>query len=549
MKTIPAALQTHINQVGTTLATLWRIIRKDEVEFFFTDHDIDILFEGDIYIASSGYTRTAIANDVALSVDNLDIEGIFDSTEITEVDARAGKFDFAEILISFINYLQPTDGVIKMRRGHFGEVTLTRQGTFRTELRGLTQQLSQNIGELYQPECRADLGDTRCKVPVNPPLRLDDTVFSLGAFIRVKTVGAVQSSPILNAGFDTGDLTGWTTVSGTPSVVTSNGSHNPQSGTHFLNDGATTSYELAQVAILQDNINTANIDAGEVTSSAAVFQSNPVGGAPDTGAFTVEALNGVGSFISTLFDSGFARRGPGSNNWTSTGLSMTNVTLPSGTRQIRYRLRSVFTSGNTSFDTLSASVTDGTVSDLTLPQTLPADTQDVYQNRIYECTTAGTSAIGAPVFNTTVDSTTVDGTATFTARQAWMRDAIVDTVTDNKNFTLTVGFDEVRAIDDYFNGGAVEFESGLNNGIVLEVRDWIQSARTLTLFLPAAFTIVAGDKLRLYPGCDKRDTTCITKFVIPNSTDFANGNIRNFRGEPFIPGQDELIRIPDAQSR
>ncbi len=56
-----------------------------------------------------------------------------------------------------------------MRRGWFGEVTLSEQGIFRTELRGLTQALSQRIGELYSPECRADLGDHRCKVPIHPP--------------------------------------------------------------------------------------------------------------------------------------------------------------------------------------------------------------------------------------------------------------------------------------------------------------------------------------------------------------------------------------------
>lgn len=365
MKTVSAGLQTHIDGTTTNLATLWRIVRKDTTQFFFTDHDKDIPFDGDVYIASSGYTRTAIANDVSLSVDNLDVEGIFNSAEITEVDVRAGKFDFAEIFISIINWDKVADGVIKMRRGHFGEVTLTKQGIFRTELRGLSQQLAQNVGELYQPECRADLGDSRCKVPVDPALRQDTFAYVVGDFIRVNTTG------------------------------------------------------------------------------------------------------GTG--------------------------------------------------------------------------------QEIFENRIYECTVAGTSAGTPPTFDTIVTNTTIDGTATFTTIQAWMRHAVVDTVTDNKTFTLTVAFDEVRAVDDYFNGGAVEFETGLNDDVILEIRDWVQSTRTLTVFLPAPLVVTSGDKVRLYPGCDKRSITCITKFVIPNSTDFANGNIKNFRGEPFVPGQDELVRYPDAK--
>ena len=31
-------------------------------------------------------------------------------------------------------------------------------------MRGLTQRLSQTIGELYSPSCRATLGDSRCKI-------------------------------------------------------------------------------------------------------------------------------------------------------------------------------------------------------------------------------------------------------------------------------------------------------------------------------------------------------------------------------------------------
>ena len=535
MKTISAGLQTHINGTTTSLATIWRIVRKDTTEFFFTDHDKDILFGGDTYIASSGYTRTAIANDVSLAVDNLNVEGIFDSAEITEVDIRAGKFDFAEIFISIINWDSVADGVLKMRKGHFGEVTITKQGIFRTELRGLTQQLSQNIGELYQPECRADLGDSRCKVPIDPALRQDSFAYVLGDFIRVNTGIPITAVPITNAGFDTGDLTGWTTVTGNPAVVTNNGSHNPQAGTHFLHGTGGVDYEVRQDVDISGIVSTVSIDAGAVTSDATIFQSASAGS--DTGAFTVEALDNTGTFISTLFDSGFAVRG-GINVWVTTGVTMTNVILPVGTRKIRYRVRGTFVAGsivNASFDSLTSTVNE-------------VITQLAYENRIYECTVAGTSAASAPTFDTVVGNTTIDGTATFTARQAWMRHAVVDTVTDNKVFTITVAFDEVRAVDDYFNGGAIEFETGNNDDFILEVRDWVQSTRTLTVFLPAPFTVVAGDKIRLYPGCDKRSTTCITKFVIPSSKDFANGNIKNFRGEPFVPGQDELVRYPDAKS-
>ncbi len=178
MKSVSPELAAHLQGPVTTLACLWRITRRDGIEFFFTDHDADILFDGNIYKASSGYSRTAIANDSSFGVDNLEVEGVFDSAAITEEDLRAGLFDGAEVRIFLVNWADTSMGALRMRRGWFGEAVLTEQTIFRTELRGLTQALQQKIGELYSPECRADLGDARCGVDLEVWTR-DGTVLSV----------------------------------------------------------------------------------------------------------------------------------------------------------------------------------------------------------------------------------------------------------------------------------------------------------------------------------------------------------------------------------
>ena len=75
----------------------------------------------------------------------------------------AGLYDHAEISVFQVNYTDTGQGVIPLREGWLGEVTFN-DGRFVAEIRGLTQRLSQRVGELYSPSCRADLGDTRCKV-------------------------------------------------------------------------------------------------------------------------------------------------------------------------------------------------------------------------------------------------------------------------------------------------------------------------------------------------------------------------------------------------
>jgi uncharacterized phage protein (TIGR02218 family) len=107
MKTISAALAQHLAGEVTTLAAIWRITRKDGQRFFFTEHDRDIVFDGEVYRADAGFARTAIRSDAGFAVDNLDLVGVFAAGGIVEDEVRAGLFDGAEIAISFVNWQDP----------------------------------------------------------------------------------------------------------------------------------------------------------------------------------------------------------------------------------------------------------------------------------------------------------------------------------------------------------------------------------------------------------------------------------------------------------
>lgn len=162
MKSISAGLSAHLDGEVTTLASCWKIVRRDGQQFFFTDHDTDIIFEGDTYEAESSYDRTAIQSNGDFAVDNLDVAGILDSEKISETELRAGLFNRADVYIFIVNWKDPSQGALKVRRGWFGEVSLLGNGTFTTEIRGLAQALSHNFIEVYASECRADFCDTRC---------------------------------------------------------------------------------------------------------------------------------------------------------------------------------------------------------------------------------------------------------------------------------------------------------------------------------------------------------------------------------------------------
>ena len=156
-------MNTHIVGETTSLATCWKVTRKDGLIFGFTDFDRDLVVESVTYMAATGYTRSAIHTIANLAVDNLDIESALDSDILTAGDLRAGVWDGATVEIFLVNWANIANGKILLKRGTIGEVEL-QDVTFKAELRGLTQALSQQIVELYTPDCRADLGDGRCKV-------------------------------------------------------------------------------------------------------------------------------------------------------------------------------------------------------------------------------------------------------------------------------------------------------------------------------------------------------------------------------------------------
>jgi uncharacterized phage protein (TIGR02218 family) len=84
----------------------------------------------------------------------------------------------------------------------------------------------------------------------------------------------------------------------------------------------------------------------------------------------------------------------------------------------------------------------------------------------------------------------------------------------------------------YFDLGKVVGTSGANNGISRGIQTYIKgSPGTINLMMPFPVAPANGDTFTAYPGCDKRETTCSTKF----------NNLANFRGFPFVPENSTAI--------
>jgi len=198
MRTLPVGLQAHLDTGATTLCWCWRLTRSDGTELGFTDHDRDLSFDGTTFEADSGFTASEIASSVGLSVDNLEAEGALQSDHMSEADLAKGLYDNAVVEVWRVNWADVSERVL-VRQGNLGEVAIN-DGAFVAEIRGLAHELNQDQGRVYQGQCDADLGDTRCGVD------LDNAAY-LGSGTVDSTVSGASFAATGLGGFDAGWFT------------------------------------------------------------------------------------------------------------------------------------------------------------------------------------------------------------------------------------------------------------------------------------------------------------------------------------------------------
>jgi uncharacterized phage protein (TIGR02218 family) len=106
----------------------------------------------------------------------------------------------------------------------------------------------------------------------------------------------------------------------------------------------------------------------------------------------------------------------------------------------------------------------------------------------------------------------------------------VTAVTDNATFADTAQ----TAATGAYAYGKLSWLTGSNAGQAMEVKAWDGVNQIFTLWLPMPYTIQPGDSYSVYPGCDKRFTTC--------QNIFSNG--AHFGGFPYVPGVGNILQYP-----
>ena len=518
-------MANHLKQTVTTLTTMWKITRMDGKVFCFTELDEDVTYAGDVYKSTGGFNKSAMKNSATFAVDNLEVNGFLSDDTIPDTELRNGAFDYAEVEIFMVNYRDLTMGTIKLRYGYFGEVRSAPSGAFLVELRGLVQLLGQKIGEVYTPECRADLGDKRCGFKLVANTHMTQKAYALGDRVIVPvietTTMAPERVPIKDGGCN--DPTSGI-VFGNASIVTSSLFVQPYEGTGFarlrkvgsLYCSMRQAGTLVTGAVTPEKLATGKMKLA-VSMQLVALEEGPVVGYDIT---YYSGVNGGGSIVGTVSRNlGNVRA---RNNWQ---LFTSEETIPATARYARITVYIISAPVN--------GIPDVGIDAVELLVKEPPQAVDyrIYGGVEFECTYAGTTGSVRPVFNPTIDAITPDGLVDWkcvTPRHVFLDQVAIDS-TDSSTLTLT----NVDKPDGWFNWGVVEILSGENAGFKVEASDWNNTTKKLQLAMPVPHQTLAGDYVKISTGCDKTRPVCRDKF----------NNLLNFRGEPDVPGINQYFKV------
>lgn len=160
-RTIPIALQAHLDQPVTTTCRLLRIALRDSRVFGVTSLDADVTYDDGrgavTYSANQGVDLSAISASADMSVSNAEAQSLLVTTlpGITEAMIEAGELRDAEWTLYLVNYRNLGMGHVILGAGDIGEVTKRWGLLWVPELLSYSVRLTQAIGTHWSRTCRA----------------------------------------------------------------------------------------------------------------------------------------------------------------------------------------------------------------------------------------------------------------------------------------------------------------------------------------------------------------------------------------------------------
>lgn len=151
-----AAMLSHLASNVTFLIPIWSITSAEGEVARYAGHTRDVSFGAQTYTAAPVEPTRFSQTLGVLEANHVELFGVFDSV-ISEDEIQGGKWRNAKVVFEYIA-IDPATGVASLTvtgsvgkmKGQAGKFSINN-GTFRVELRSLSDLLQQDIGELTSP--------------------------------------------------------------------------------------------------------------------------------------------------------------------------------------------------------------------------------------------------------------------------------------------------------------------------------------------------------------------------------------------------------------
>lgn len=144
-------------------ATCWLFELTDGRVFRFTDHDSELVVDGQTYTPAGSFNASARQHREGLESQNLEIVGFIDSDFVTDDDLRAGYYRNAKLTEFVVDHRYPFAGRF-LTNVYYIKQTTTDGESWTAQLEGMLMRLKTRVGGVLSRNCRWRLGDANCGV-------------------------------------------------------------------------------------------------------------------------------------------------------------------------------------------------------------------------------------------------------------------------------------------------------------------------------------------------------------------------------------------------
>ena len=164
MQVFSNEMDAALNDTVTYLCRIWKLVLANGQEFFFTDLTSDITVGGQLYKFDPGIKVAAVIRSAGGQPDNTQVEVTTSANFMQNNNLRQGALRNAAFDMWIVDHRDPDHyGLISLFSGGVGELKYDNKGRIDLGLNGAIGGGRRKIGELYSQQCRAQLGDARCK--------------------------------------------------------------------------------------------------------------------------------------------------------------------------------------------------------------------------------------------------------------------------------------------------------------------------------------------------------------------------------------------------